>query len=885
MAEPCTDRGAGRRAGGGRPLTAADTARRAAVEELFEAALDQPAADRAAWLAARCADDPALRREVEALLDADAAADAPLDALRAPIASLAAQGEPGGRPRRIGPYKVLREIGRGGQGVVYLAARDDGQFHRQVAVKLLLASRNADELRRRFLDERQILASLSHPHIAQLLDGGAAEGGQPYLVMEYVDGVPITEYCAHEGLGIEERLALFQDVCAAVEHAHRNLVLHRDLKPGNILVTAGGAVKLLDFGIAKLLAPSGGAALPMTRTAARPMTPAYASPEQIRGGVLTTASDVYALGLILYELLTGRHASELDGVAPAEAFRRICEVEPPLPSRAAPRHAGTLRGDVDAIVMRALRKEAGQRYGSPALLSEDIDRYRQGFPVHAHRGTVWYRFQKGMRRHRVLVAAVGAVTLALSSGLWAARVQAERARAATARAEAARRTAETTLRDAEAMSMFLVSLFEPAGPGTDGRDGLTAPELLERGRQEAERSDHDPRLQARMLDALGRAHLSIGDVVRAESLATRVVALREAAGGDDDPLTGQAYDELSEVLRQKGEYRRALAAARRGLAIRRATLSPGDPTIASSYRQVAQLAVYLDDYGTARTHAALAVAEHERGGAPDPEAYARELETYASILYRDDARDSSIAVTRHALAVARRAWPRPHPQPAGLSLRLAERLVDHEAQRPEAIALARAALVETRLALGPEHPAAAARMRSAGAVLINGGERREGIEVLRAAVEIERRYPPSDGNRGWSLAALSWGLARDGQLTEAIARQREALPYFERVYGPVHSAVAGTLLALGELELSAHHFDEAERAYARAVAIRDQVFGAESAFAGLTQLGFARLAAARGDVARADSIYEAVLAKVIRQRGEGHSDVQRIVRARAALRR
>ena len=251
----------------------------------------------------------------------------------APAAGSADGGAEG--VRRIGPYRVLRELGRGGMGVVYLAERDDGQYRQRVAVKLLRASPDAEELHRRFVAERQILASLSHPHIAQLLDGGTSEGELPYLVIEYVDGLPLTEYCDRHRLGIEARLRLFQDVCAAVQHAHQNLVLHRDLKPGNVLVTPAGTVKLLDFGIAKLLNPGLGAEQPLTRTAFRMMTPAYASPEQVRGDSLTTASDVYALGLLLFELLVGRSAHRIDTDSPLSIFEAVCKREPERPSVAA----------------------------------------------------------------------------------------------------------------------------------------------------------------------------------------------------------------------------------------------------------------------------------------------------------------------------------------------------------------------------------------------------------------------------------------------------------------------------------------------------------------------------------------------------------------------
>lgn len=353
--------------------------RHALIDEVFDEALDISTERRAAWLESRCRDDASLRHEVELLLAAHDQTDSPLDIPAA--AHLATLIPEPMRGRRIGPYRVLRELGRGGMGVVYLAERDDGQFRRRVAVKVLRASQDADELHKRFLAERQILASLNHPHIAQLLDGGVSDGQLPYLVIEYVDGLPITEYCDRHQLDIPARLRLFREMCAAVCHAHQNLILHRDLKPGNVLVTGDGHVKLLDFGIAKILNPSlSGVEQPVTRTAFRLMTPAYASPEQVRGDTLTTRSDVYALGLLLYELIAGRPAHRITTDSPREVYQVVCERDPQRPSDVvmngaldadAPRASelaaarGTtpdrlrrqLRGDLDAIVAMALRKE------------------------------------------------------------------------------------------------------------------------------------------------------------------------------------------------------------------------------------------------------------------------------------------------------------------------------------------------------------------------------------------------------------------------------------------------------------------------------------------------------------------------------------------------
>src|SRR5687768_7282977 len=308
-----------------------DPDRSATIEAAFDAALDVAPERRSAWLDERCGADHALRREVEALL---AAHDRPTGILDAPAVVSHADVHVGGAyEHRIGPYRVLRELGRGGMGVVFLAERIDGHFERRVAVKVLRAGLDTEELRQRLVAERQILASLSHANIAQLLDGGVTGEGLPYLVIEYVDGATVGAWCDAERLTVPARLRLFLDICAAVAHAHQNLVLHRDLKPGNVLVAREGQVKLLDFGIAKLLGPGIAGVEPVaTRTTHRLMTPAYASPEQVRGEPLTTATDVYGLGLLLYDLLVGRPAQHVTSDAPQAVYEAVCRREPVRPS-------------------------------------------------------------------------------------------------------------------------------------------------------------------------------------------------------------------------------------------------------------------------------------------------------------------------------------------------------------------------------------------------------------------------------------------------------------------------------------------------------------------------------------------------------------------------
>ncbi len=430
------------------------------IKDLLEAVLERPPAQRAAFLDEACAGDDALRAEVASLLAAheDAAA---ADALDSPFLKPEASRPEG---RRVGPYRLVRELGRGGMGTVHLAARADGQFEQQVALKLVHPGAATDEMLRRFRHERQILASLEHPHVARLLDGGVTEDGMPYLVMEYVEGAPLTEYCDAHRLSTEQRLHLFITVCDAVAFAHRNLVVHRDLKPGNIQLSKDGQVKLLDFGIAKLLNVEE-VAETLTRTGVRLLTPEYAAPEQVLDKPLTTAADVYALGVILYELLTGYRPFYVRGLSPGEMERVICQEEPTKPSTAVSRGVEVpeadppeavsqarntqperlrrrLSGDLDNIVLMALRKEPARRYGSAEQLADDVRRHLAHLPVRARPDTVVYRASRFVRRHRLGVAATALVILALVGGIAATAYQ---ARVAQHRFDEVRALANTLL--------------------------------------------------------------------------------------------------------------------------------------------------------------------------------------------------------------------------------------------------------------------------------------------------------------------------------------------------------------------------------------------------------------------------------------------------------
>lgn len=421
------------------------------IQELFLAALDLEPAARRRYLDSACAGNAVLRSEVEELLAADRKAGSGIvSAVESAAKDVVEEsGGAGGNPvsgQRIGSYRLVREIGRGGMGSVYLAERDDAQFDKQVAVKLIRRGLDTEDVLERFRHERQILANLEHPFIARLLDGGTAPDGRPFLVMEYVHGVPLDRYCEAHASSITDRCRLFLKICEAVAFAHRNLVVHRDLKPGNILVTEEGEPKLLDFGVAKLLDPDTGSGRTETESSLRRITPDYASPEQIRSEWMTTAADVYSLGAVLYELLSGKRPHQFPSYSTRDVERVICEQDPPKPSEIAPpRIASQLAGDLDAITAKAMRKEPEQRYGSVEQLANDVERYLAGDEVLARRGNLAYRAKKFVRRNATSLA----VAFVLVTATAVATREAVTAGRARANAERDRQAALESQREAE----------------------------------------------------------------------------------------------------------------------------------------------------------------------------------------------------------------------------------------------------------------------------------------------------------------------------------------------------------------------------------------------------------------------------------------------------
>jgi tetratricopeptide (TPR) repeat protein len=559
------------------------------IQQIFDEASQLPPSRRREWVSEACAGDRTLYFQVESML-LSLEEDEGGNGLEKQIASymtvVAATA-----PERIGPYRIVSQIGQGGMGSVYLAERDDEQYRRVVAIKIIHSfAAMRSELLLRFRVERQILAGLQHPNIAQMLDGGITQDGIPYLVMEYVKGVRIDEYCSRQGLSLRQRIELFRGVCAAVQHAHRNLVVHRDIKPSNILVTEDGTPKLLDFGIAKLLQPDN---LPetmsatLTSPAERPRTPEYASPEQVSGGPITTATDVYALGIVIYELLAGGHPFAGFRADIRTMERAICESEARRPSAIGSSFAGELRGDLDSIVLKAMRKEPEQRYASVEQLSADLGRYLEGFPVAARHGTRRYRTVKFIRRHRFGVAAAAAFVIVLLTfitgmSLLAVRLARARTRSNTeaAKAQQAKNIADTVNRFLQEDLLAQASASHQAGSGPNAKadPDLTVREALDRAASSIQgKFDGQPLVEASIRQTIGQAYVNLGLLPEAQRQWERSLALRLSISGERDPDTLHAMRDLTDLELNGGRWAEAEPLLRRLLDIDRDILGPRNP--------------------------------------------------------------------------------------------------------------------------------------------------------------------------------------------------------------------------------------------------------------------------------------------------------------------
>ena len=790
------------------------------VRRIFGAVLESPG-ERAALLARECATDDDLRAEVDALLEAHEAAGDFLSASRwddSDAGSLAG--------RRIGLYQVSRMLGRGGMGVVYLAFRADREFQRRVALKVLKPGLDSEDVIRRFRTERQILAALEHPNIARLLDGGSTEQGLPYLVMEYVEGQPIDVWVTERRLSMRARLELFRTVCSAVELAHRNLVVHRDLKPSNILVTAAGTPKLLDFGVAKLLNPElSSATLSSTALGLQPMTPDYASPEQVRGEHITTASDVYSLGVLLYELLTGEHPYRSRASSPAEMRRLVTEEDPAKPSLAVAAGPNDLpacrelEGDVDNIVLKALRKEPNRRYASVEQLSEDIRRHLEGLPVSARPGTLRYRASKLVRRHRVGVAAATTMVLAVlgfgaAMGVLAARMADERSRA------------ELERRRAEQVTTFLTEIFEISDPWRSSGETVTAREILDAGahRLATELAD-EPLDRANLMETVGSIYQRLGLLDRAEPLLEGALATRRRLLGEEHPQVADALSALARVEEERGRLPEALDLVEQALAIRRRLYGPRHEMVARSLHDLGLLLRSQGDLAAAEGRLRTALALRRSLAEPSPRDIADSLNGLGVVLWERGRYGEAEEVTREALALRRDVLGPDHVEVASTLNLLAVIVLANGDLRQGEMLLREALALRRRLYPG-DHPKIAESLNNLGALLKDRGEWDEAETLFGEALAMRRKlFGEEHLSVAMTLENLGW-LAFDRGSDPAAARlQRESLAIRSRILGRNHRLVSDSLVALAMVLERQGKLGDAETALREALRIRRSLLG------------------------------------------------------------
>jgi serine/threonine protein kinase/Flp pilus assembly protein TadD len=811
----------------------------ARVEQLFDEVADMTPPDRAAYLAQACGDDKELGTYIEALARSDTADDGFIQqSIRGAVET--AMPEPPSITdvvgERIGPYRVVRVIGSGGMGVVYLAERADEQFRQQVAIKVVRQRLIYPEIVERLLSERQILANLHHPNIARLLDGGTTADGTPYLVMEYIDGLPIDDYCDGRRLNINERLTLFRTICSAVHYAHQNLIVHRDIKPTNILVTEDGVPKLLDFGIAKLLGAGGAAVDGLTRDGAVMMTPENATPEQVLNGSITTATDTYALGVLLYRLLTG-HAPYQIGDSPREMALAICEQVPERPGvvvgRPAIAPAGTqgepdivsphlisryratsteklkrrLKGDLDNIVLYALRKEPARRYRSVNEFADDIRFHLASLPVLARPDTWSYRSGKFVRRHVVGVAMSGILVTMLTIFGAAMTVQNKRI---------------TEERDtAEEVSTFLQGIFRAPDPGNARGLDITAKEILSMGAKNIRQQlDDRPAIQATLMETMGRVYFNLGEYKPSIEMLEESLTLRRQDLGDDHPAVAASKNALAASLIRAADYERARSLLEEALDVNRREHGKSSTEAASTMFNLAELFQATGDLDEAQTFANASVDIYSLQG----DRYAVELaeakNALARILRGKNDLDEAERLQREAIALVEGRLGRDHPFIAYYLQNLAV-VLQAQGDLDAAEAMFHESIAVTRKVLGEKHDLLGTSLVTLGTLLHNKGEYDDAERAFRDALTVHEEA------RGGEHPFVAYDMTRiamlqqdKGQLNEAESMLREALQLFEKSLAPDHQYVASALTELGSVLTELGRPEEAEPLLLRAVEIR-----------------------------------------------------------------
>ncbi|HEX4956511.1 MAG TPA: serine/threonine-protein kinase [Thermoanaerobaculia bacterium] len=832
-------------------------------ESLFDALLDLPPAEREAPLAEIEQRDPALAQRLRALLAADddasdsflgrPVAELPLEAFPAPPEGWRDLTLPAGT--LIGPYRIVTRIGQGGMGEVYLAERADGAFEQKVALKLIKRGMDSAEIVRRFLTERQILAHLDHPGIARLLDGGSSADGRPYFVMEHVDGEPLLAHCARTVPSVEERVRLIREIAEAVDAAHQRLVVHRDLKPSNILLTRDGRVKLLDFGIAKLTGETAGTIL--TRLESRALTPAYAAPEQILGEPITTATDVYALGVLLYQLLAGRLPHEREARAlPA----LVAELESETLTRASTavrslageqaralgiddpaRFSRRLAGDLDTILARALERDPARRYRSAAAFAEDLGRFLDGKPILARPVTALYRLKKWVRRNRLVAGAAALVVLSLTGGLAVSLWQARVARQETERAE--------RIRD------FLISIFLAADPSVAQGSEATARQLLARGAERVgEELEDDPGIQADLLAMIAHIENELGLSQSALEHARRGLTALGPSSSKNTLRRGYLRFEEGSALLAMSQIEQSIAPFEEAIALLSARLKPGELSLTTAKTELASSYFNMRQYERAVVLLEEVYEERKKAyGEDDPDA-GWHLVQLANALREAMRWEEAEAGYRRSVEVMERAWGGRHPATADGHVSLGSHLA-LLGELGEAEAEVRKGLGAQREIMPPGHPVLPRSLIQLGRILYHLNRFEESEAAVAEALSL---LPPGRWSRGVCLRQLGLVRLAQGRPAEAVPLFEEAASVLGAQFPEESVRVQQVLANLGLARGLLGQVAEGEAALRRAIARIEEQGGAGALEALLPRRQLGQLLLATGRPAEAVAVLSAL---------------------------
>ncbi len=824
------------------------------IARIFEEAVDLSGDARDAFLAKACAGEPGMLREVLALLAADAA-DGPLDrSLDTVAAALFPSDEGHGEEvlsagRLVGNYRILGLLGRGGMGIVYLAERADGSFERQVALKVVREGLASPTLEAQFLRERRILGRLEHPNIARLFDAGLTEEGLPYLVMERVEGLPITRYAQEHHLGVRERTALFLDVLKAVRHAHRNLVIHRDLKPSNVLVTQRGQVRLLDFGIASMLGEDEGeTGDPSAPSGLLFITPDYAAPEQLRGERVSTATDVYALGCLFYELLCGQRPRSLRGgiMNAEESGDSAAPVHPPSEGVRDGGARRSLRGDLDAIVLKALQLDPGERYPSANAFLEDLTRYLGHVPVSARQPSPGYRFRKFVTRHRIGVTGGAILGFAVLGGMVGTLWQA--------------REAALEARRADAVAAFLFDLFGAANPELNRGRVPDARELLDLGtaRMDSLEAGAGPGLRVELLNTLASLYGKLGEYEPQATLYHQAVEESRTAFGENDPLTGTALTGWGVALMELGSFTEADSVLSKARGVRAAAGVP-DTVLAETVGALATVASAMGETERSLELHREALALDIRGSGEQSLRVAADLNNVGGQLIDTEEYADAEQALEKALEIRRASLGEDHPEVA-ITLGLLGQLHATLGDRPGAERYHREALAIQREVYPNGHPDIARSLDQLAITVEAQGRSFEADTLYQEALALRREWL---GDAHPDVAATLNNMAvlryRMGRYAEAAEAMEGALTAWRRALGDHHVNVAAGLNNLGVMRRELGDYSGAEAALSEALALRRELRGPRHTEVGVTLSNLAGVRRLQRRWAEAESEYRNAL--------------------------